>query len=377
MTRPAAKGWCPGAYHPMMSGDGLVVRIRPMFAELSAKQAFGLCDLAEHYGSGLIDLTSRANLQIRGVSERHHEPLLQALNALGLLPDDPDIESRRNVLITPFWQTGDLSQQLARTLFDRLADFPDLPAKFGFAIDTGEAPILRQASADIRFERLNDDRILLLADGADFGREVIAADAIDQALSLVEWFMATGGADRKRMARHLKDQALPGEWTTQAARPAEIPPAPGPSQRGMFYGAPFGQVQAQDLRALIKESGSRALRVTPWRLILTVDAAPVAHTGFITNPKDPVLTAHACSGTPLCQAASVTTRALAAKLAAKTSKSLHVSGCAKGCAHPRVSDVTLVGRDGRFDLVKHGRPWDDPDLTGLTGNDLLDRIGEF
>ena len=32
MSAPQVKGWCPGAHRPMMSGDGLVVRIRPRLA---------------------------------------------------------------------------------------------------------------------------------------------------------------------------------------------------------------------------------------------------------------------------------------------------------------------------------------------------------
>lgn len=93
MSRPEAKGWCPGAYRPMMSGDGLVVRVRPVLAGLSRTQILGLCDLATQYGSGLIDLTSRANLQIRGVGEDNHEPLLQSLSASSRSSADRDRKS--------------------------------------------------------------------------------------------------------------------------------------------------------------------------------------------------------------------------------------------------------------------------------------------
>ena len=101
--RPEAKGWCPGAYRPMMSGDGLVVRVRPTCARLTADQVVGLCEVADALGNGVIDLTSRANLQIRGVSEDNHAEVLQRLAALDLLRDDPALESRRNILISPFW----------------------------------------------------------------------------------------------------------------------------------------------------------------------------------------------------------------------------------------------------------------------------------
>ncbi len=39
---------------------------------------------------------------------------------------------------------------------------------------------------------------------------------------------------------------------------------------------------------------------------------------------------------------------------------IHVSGCAKGCAHPGSAPWTLVGRDGRYDLVRHGKAGDTP-----------------
>lgn len=61
------KGWCPGALRPMPSGDGLIVRIRPFCGALSLEQARGLAALARRLGNGHIDLTRRANLQLRGL----------------------------------------------------------------------------------------------------------------------------------------------------------------------------------------------------------------------------------------------------------------------------------------------------------------------
>jgi precorrin-3B synthase len=49
-----------------------------------------------------------------------------------------------------------------------------------------------------------------------------------------------------------------------------------------------------------------------------------------------------------------------------TDSFLHVSGCAKGCAHPRAVPLTLVGRDGLYDLVRDGAASDSPALRGLT-----------
>ena len=122
--KPAAasvKGWCPGALRPMESGDGLLVRLRPRLARLSRAQVLGLCSLSETYAAGLIDLTRRANLQIRGVQPATYEPLIAALDGLGLLDADPAQESRRNLLVTPFWTAGDPTEYAARALLAALS----------------------------------------------------------------------------------------------------------------------------------------------------------------------------------------------------------------------------------------------------------------
>ena len=168
MSAPIVQGWCPGAHRPMMSGDGLVVRVRPRLARLDARQALGLCELAGRFGNGTIDLTNRANLQLRGVQEANHQSLLAELAALNLLDAEPDIEVRRNILVSPLYQTGDLTARLAQELIARLAELPDLPAKFGFAIDTGPARLLAEDSADIRLESCPDG-LILRADGAKPG----------------------------------------------------------------------------------------------------------------------------------------------------------------------------------------------------------------
>jgi precorrin-3B synthase len=63
----------------------------------------------------------------------------------------------------------------------------------------------------------------------------------------------------------------------------------------------------------------------------------------------------------------VPTRADAALLAAiGVAGTLHVSGCAKGCAHPATADITLVGEAGRYALVRGGRAGDPPSHGGLT-----------
>lgn len=376
MTRPEAKGWCPGAYRPMMSGDGLVVRVRPEFARLDRDQVMGLCAAAKAFGSGVIDLTSRANLQIRGVSEARHEPLLQELDALGLLNDDPELESRRNILMPPLWEKSDDSYRIAKDLMARLGDLPALPAKVGYAVDAGPAPVMQQNSADFRIERDTEGGLILRADGASAGRSVTVETAVDAILEMADWFVATGGTANRRMAAHLSHRALPAEWQTHAPAPATARLVPGQTPVGPVFGVAFGQIDATALERLLRATKAEGLRVTPWRLFLLENASGEATEGFITDANDPLLLADACPGAPLCTAASVETRSIARQLAQHIKGPLHISGCAKGCARPRKCRTTLVGRNGKFDLVRDGLPWDEPLLTGLAPDTLPHSIGD-
>ena len=371
MSAPIIQGWCPGAHRPMMSGDGLVVRVRPRLARLNTAQALGLCELAGHFGNGTIDLTNRANLQLRGIAEQDHQPLLEKLAALGLLDMEPGIEERRNMLVSPLYRTGDLTALLTQELIDRLAELPPLPAKFGFAIDTGPAPLLAGDSADIRLET-DPLGLILRADGAKTGRRVTKANAIDQLIALAGWFAETCMPETRRMAHAVATKGLPQKWQGSAAGAAAATPLqPGTCELGTLYGAAFGQLPARKLSELIRQSGASALRVTPWRLILLENGAAVPAPDFVTDGTDPLMTTDACPGAPYCPQAQAETRDIARALAPRISGSLHVSGCAKGCARMAKADITLIGHNGRFDLVKQGRAGDEPCQRHLTRKTLM------
>ncbi|ABD55847.1 precorrin-3B synthase [Jannaschia sp. CCS1] len=371
-NEPVVKGWCPGAYRPMASGDGLVVRVRPWMGEISARQALALCDVAEAYGTGTLELTSRANVQIRGVAEAAFGAVIEALQAARLLDEDPTLEGRRNLLMTPEWDAGDETFELARMLLDHLPALPELPAKFGYAIDTGGAAWLTDAPADVRLERADDGGLILVADGAAAGRAVTSDTALTVLTDMVDWFVATGGPAAGRMARHLREVELPKEWTEVPRRQG---PRPTRSAKGGLFGAPFGQVDTQALRALLQSGDVETLRVLPGRVLLAIGSSQSVPAGFCA-PDDPLLRVHACTGAPGCAQARGPTRSLARTLVASLpdGHSLHVSGCAKGCAFPRVADLTYVATDAGFDLVRQGAPWDAPVVRGISADALLASI---
>ncbi|MEM7721019.1 MAG: precorrin-3B synthase [Pseudomonadota bacterium] len=386
MTDPAIRGWCPGAHHPMASGDGLVVRVRPPFGELTPDQAHGLATAAETYGNGLIDLTNRANLQLRGVTEATHGVLLEDLHRFGLLDDNPEAEGRRNIVLNPFRgiEPEDVQTQITTALAEglRAPELSTLPSKFGFVVDAGPIRQLSDVSGDIRIEA-SGDALIVRADGSETGRcAEDPREAATLALDLARWFIASGGigADgRGRMARHLiSGAALPDEFAGDVFPNAPTSsPTPGLTPDGLLVAAAFGQLTPSDLIRLA-ETGS-TIRITPWRMVvLTGSTSPtnIATSTLITDPTNPLLRVQACTGAPGCPRAHAETRTLARRLAKHLPQdtALHVSGCAKGCAHPGPADLTVVAQPGGFDLVRDGAPWDDPIRRGLDPQQAIDLI---
>ncbi len=380
MNRFEIKGWCPSALRPMASGDGLVVRLRPRGGRLSSTQASGIADLSNRYGNGLIDLTGRANLQIRGVVAESHEALIEALARLGLIDADAETESRRNILVAPFWSEGDDTPLLAAELERALATSSlGLPEKFGFAVDCDAERALAQAPADIRIERGTEGGLLVRAGGKREGRAVSRAEAVDITLALARWFVASGGVrdGRGRMAAHIASGAtLPDAMAANAKPlPAVALPCPGLYAAGALVGLGFGQMRSETLGYLADLAPG--LRMTPWRMILAEAACEMPrHEDLVTRADDPLLRVVACTGAPSCPEAHLETRRFAAALAPHigADKRLHVSGCAKGCAHPGPSTITLVGTANGFDLVRQGTTRDPPALQGLDPAKILSDV---
>ena len=366
------KGWCPDAWRPMQAGDGLLVRVRPPLGRLTRAEVLGLCEATKTYGRGRIEITARANLQIRGVGEGTWRDLVAALLALGLVDPDPAREAKRNVLVVPDWCDGDDSHGIATALLAQLDALPSVPGKVGFAVDAGVAPMLSEASADFRVERDSDGGLLVRADGRETGMALEPRDAADALVALARWFVESGGIGSGRMAHHLAP--LPA-WAQGGSRPApaRAPLWPGAHALGAIYGTAFGTIEADTLAAALADAD--AVRFTPWRQLLLEGAAARARDGLIDDPASPVLRVEACPGAPDCPQASVATRPLATALATRMTGTLHVSGCAKGCACRRSTDIVLTGRDGRFDIAFAARAGAPPRHEGVTPATLLARLG--
>ncbi|KIC26090.1 MULTISPECIES: precorrin-3B synthase [unclassified Leisingera] len=370
---PKVYGWCPGALRPMMSGDGLVVRVRAPMGKLTAAQARGVARLSEEFGNGLLDISARANLQMRGIREEAHEELIGALRDLGFIDPDASAEARRNVLLAPFWTAGDDTHAIAAALSAALTAATDLklPGKFGFAVDCGSEPVLQDTAADIRIER-SDSTLILRADGAEIGLPVTRESAVPEALALARWFLKQGGAPegRGRMHRLIARRGPPAAHAAPVARTAFIA-KPGTVSAGTLAALEFGQMPAATLAQL---AGHGDIRLTPWRALLVEGAESLPPLpGLILDATDPRLQVVACTGAPGCLQALSATRDLARDLAphVPSGTKLHISGCTKGCACPGTAPLTLTATgENEFSLIRNGTAADQPLKTRLSADAL-------
>jgi precorrin-3B synthase len=145
----------------------------------------------------------------------------------------------------------------------------------------------------------------------------------------------------------------------------------------MAIGLAFGRAEAAALTELFVRNGrTKAVRVTPWRVLLTEGPNHVTVSdGLLADPADRLLQVEACPGMPCCPQASVETRDLARRLAPMVVGRLHVSGCAKGCACQFAADVTLTGRDGLYDISLNGLADSSPVRSALSRPQVLAHFG--
>lgn len=385
------KGWCPGAHRPMRSGDGLLVRVRPRAGSLPLASLRAIGSIAAQFGSGEIDLTNRGNLQIRGVTDDVFAVLLGALDAAGLLDPSAETEAVRNVVVDPLSgldpqraDNRDLAAALEESLL-RDARLWSLPGKFGFSFSGVASARVGRRSTDIMMSA-RDGCCFIALDGAIGMRcEVLRDDVVDAmhrlALAFVEFKENDASFRRMRdaVARFgvARVFAMAGlQLPTLAVEPDASGVPVGLLQRndsvfGVGVGLPFGRITAEQLAALSDHAiaaGVEEVRTSPERaLVFPVSDAKRANellrgadaAGLIVHQDDIRLAMDVCPGSPACKNAHVDTRRDAQRFADTFAGSLHgcsmhISGCEKGCARRTEARFTLVGRDGRYDIIRDG-----------------------
>ncbi|MBV9111504.1 MAG: precorrin-3B synthase [Hyphomicrobiales bacterium] len=411
----------------MPSGDGLLVRLSLPADSVPPALLRAIASCARRFGNGLIDLTSRGNLQLRGLSEVTMPGLVEAFSSFEGVASPHEPAMICDIIMSPLSGLDPRAvcdvRPMVRALRERLAHEASLyalPAKFCITVEDGGDFGLDHVAADIRF------KARLLADGSSFmvalgGREgearpigMCAPSSLPEiAVALALAFLELRGVSEdapRRMADLLKRIGTEtllrsaGLASRLSHHPDIVEGAASPALREpgrpfiMCYGreddpacfgmaVPFGQLTADQLDHVANETEAFGgeVRLTPWRAIFIANrsamkametSSRLEDSGLITRMPDPRLNIAACAGKPACVRGTVSPRKDALRLGrvaqglALSSPGrrigIHISGCAKGCARSTSTKATLVGRDGRYDLVIDGTAADPPIREGLT-----------
>ena len=397
---------CPGALRTHRAADGLLVRLRLPGGRLPADSARGLAEVAERHADGAVHLTSRGNLQLRGVPEVDGgaDPVLvAAVQACGLLPS-PTHELVRNVVASPWSgrRAGlvDVEPVVAAVDAKLCADpaLAALPGRFLVALDDGTGDVAG-LEADVTWWAQNAQVGALLVGGHDTGLRV-AADQVATAVVEIAHAFLRARSSSEGTAWHVAElpggagpfaatleSTLAGIGTTVAgpgatANPLQTPaPTPGlPAlgtleQKDARFGVaalvPLGRLDAGALRHLADaaELASGQVVVTPWREVVVSDvgAAAVADVqrllsaaGLVTDDDSPWRRVSACVGRPSCARALADVRSMAAQTVAamhdlSDAPRVHFAGCERRCGRPASAHREVVAEAAGWSVADVGK----------------------
>lgn len=408
---------CPGIVAPMATGDGLLLRIRHPIGGLSPAQALTIAAVARRHGSGALELTSRGNLQLRGVTPEHLPAIQHALLESNLADSNALQEALRNVLAAPIADIDptavdvhDRARQLAQALVSQ-PSLQGLPPKIGVLVDGGGSAPLDSAAADLRLEGVAEAGGILyrMAIGTTAQQATVLGwvhenQVVDAAIEVLERFLnlrehldpaprrladaidlVGSSALVPALAKNRPDLADP--IATRSTTGAAICPGWAPNGRWLGVAFPFGALVAEHLERLAEAVAPNegSLRLTPWRMVLLVGATSDAEHGLhkcgaILDASDRRLNLGACIGQAGCSWATTPTRPDALTLTMAIGSLLdsgvnvHVNGCTKACGRSPTVPVALTAESGRYSLaLREGKHWHSIDH-GLTLTQAQQRL---
>ena len=416
---------CPGVLRLHPAADGQLLRVRLPGGRLTGDALTAIADIAE-MGNGLIEITSRANVQIRGLHDRDAGRAAERLTSARALPS-PEHDRVRNILADPLGgrdaaalvRTDGVVEDLDRGL---CADprFGDLPGRFLFAVEDGSGRTGgSQADVTLAAEPVEDGSGALLRlhlagspttrTAARPAAEDLALDAARAFLSVLGSMPASGrdriwriadlpGTELARLLAELGTHLVPGAGLG-AGKPADAGlRRQGDGRWAVTALAPLGRLSPATARALARlaDSGSALVRLSPARTVSVVDVedAAVEHVartltdqGLVLDPASGWQGLTACAGLGACANARVDVRGAAAARAdvrrvAGISVPEHWSACERGCGRPAVVALAATAGETGIDVERDGvdhRAGDVPEALDLlfAGATMRSSAGRF
>ena len=366
-----------GLFYVAPAQDSFMLRMRVPGGVLASRQMRGLARMAEDWGCGRIDLTTRANVQIREFPPKHIVDVLNAIQRLGMRSHGAGADNIRNVTASPVsgYDARELIdvQPFAEAMQNYISNSRDmfgLPRKFNIAFDGGGIITALADTNDIGFVAVRMGEGKSVPPGVYFrvllcgitGHKQFATDCglllrpdqlIAVAAAMVRVFAEQGDrTDRKKarlkylvdrwgVAKFLEETEKKLAFPVLHTEASECEPR-GPidraghigahpqSQKGLHYlgiVVPVGWLPVEQARALAdiaEEFGTGELRLTVWQNLLIpniptarLEAAQAAvRAAGLDYAAGPVLAGTvACTGSRGCRYAATDTKGHAVELA--------------------------------------------------------------
>ena len=381
---------CPGVLSIHAAEDGGLARIRLSGGRISAPQLAAVA-AAAGAGSGLVEITGRANLQLRGLPAGTEAGLAAGLEAAGLLPSRRH-DRARNLLASP------LAGRHPRSLIDtdevvagldaaicaepRLAP---LPGRFLFAIDDGSG-LGRFPGGDLTLAPRPESpqALRLWIGGAETDTALGAAEApaltcraalafldICAEDGVVAWHVRELEQGRQRIAAALGVKLVQGGERLGAPvagiRPGFQRQLDG--REAVTALAPLGRLDASALVALAELLGSLGAeaRLSRWRTFTIADLEPATARslatsleliGLIVEPDSVWEGLSACAGLGYCSKARFDVRAAAERRASERrggAPAEHWSACDRRCGEPASAPIAVAAEGGAIAVRAEGR----------------------
>ncbi len=184
---------CPGALQTHAAADGALARVRVPGGLLTGGQLRALAAAARDLGDGALELTSRGNVQLRGLAPGAEVGLGDRLAAAGLLPSATH-ERVRNVLASAL--TGRAGGHVdvrpwVQTLDAALCADPALaalPGRYLATLDDGRGDVAG-LGGDVGLLALSPDTVALTLAGVDSGLRTTPDGAVALALAATRAFL--------------------------------------------------------------------------------------------------------------------------------------------------------------------------------------------
>lgn len=400
---------CPGLFRMPLANDGGICRIKLPLGRLTSEQIDGIADAAETFSCGYVELTTRANVQIRAVAKNNQQKLINKILDLGLGPLTPEGDDIRNVMVAPTagidvdmsCNTVEFADKLLAML-QLEKNFASLSPKFSFLINGGETTQVLNHKADIWLSAHPDGKAYNFGfassalDMPDSKSPTIGSITEKKALEFIRYALGLFISITKTepSISRMKHLCVSGKFKDFLAQIYQhfgndiSKPLMNPElhenlstltgilpqkQKDLFYvGArpALGRMASKTLHGVAGLARIRALntpvRLTHYQGIIIPDCSRdeatlirdgLSKLGLATDENNPALYVYCCAGAPLCHSALSNVQRdgkyLVEHFSGNPKALVHLTACSKSCVATEAFPFTILAvKDGIYNLYR-------------------------